>query len=762
MKYLLIFLCLFVFNRSIAQKKEPLADLVEYVNPLIGSDSHLGLSNGNTYPTICLPFGMNTWAPHTGKMGNGFLYTYYSNFLYGFKQTHQPSLWINDYGQFSIMAVTQQHQFPEELRKSWFSHKVEVAKPYYYSAYLGDHHVNVEMTPTERAASFRFSFHETDSSYIVIDALDNGSYIKIIPEENKIIGYSTKNNGGVPENFKNYFVLKFDKPFLNNATWRGDKLEAKKTELKDKHVGAVVGFDLGKGEVLRVKVASSFISHEQAELNLREIGDDSFDVVKRKAKDIWNKELNKITVSGGTIDQLRTFYSCLYRMLIFPRKFYEYDKNGNIIHYSPYNGKVLPGYMYTDNGFWDTFRAQFPFFNLMYPSLNSEIMQGLVNAYHESGWLPEWASPGHRDCMIGSHSASIIADAYLKGVRGFDINTLYKAILQNTDSVGPVSSVGRLGAKYYNSLGYIPCDVGINQNASRTVEYAYNDFAIHQLAKALNRPQQEIDLFARRSLNYRNLFDPVTGLIRPRNQDGTFLTPFDPFRWGDHFTEANSWQYTWSVFHDVQGLSNLLGSQQKFIEKLDSVFSLPPIYDISYYKRGVIHLVREMQGVNMGQYAHANEPMHHMVYMYNYGAPWKAQYWVREIMNKLYTPNPDGYCGDEDNGQMSAWYVFSAMGFYPVCPTTDEYVIGTPLFKNVRLKLEKGKEIVINAPNNSVSNRYINSVKVNKNTYTKNWLSHKILTEGAVVNFDMVEKPNKVRGTTTKDFPYLFSDVYAK
>lgn len=732
---------------------------VDLVDPLIGTFSTPQLSAGNTYPTVLLPFAMNTWAPQTGNNRDGGLYTYSANYIYGIRQTRQASYWIKDYGQFSFMPVISRNNFTEEKRKSWFSHKMEIATPYYYKAYLGDSHAEVEITPTERAAILRIGYHEADSAYLVLDAFDRGSYVKIIPEENKIIGYSSRNSGGVADNFKNYFVIYFDKPFLNYATWSDTVRTDDRKEDSGNHVGAIVGFDLKKDEKVSIRVASSFISFEQAEINLKELKGRNFEEVKIEARKEWNKELSRIKIRSENMDNVRMFYSCIYRMLIFPRKFYEINAQGEKIHYSPYNGKVLPGYMYADNGFWDTFRAQFPFLVLMYPSVVSEILASLENVYKESGWLPEWFSPGHRDCMIGSHSASIISDAYQKGVReGYDINLLYEAILKNTENEGPVSSVGRFGAKYYNSLGYIPYDVGINQNVSRTLEYVYNDFTIYQLAKALNRPKSEIELFRERSLNYSNLFDAETGLMRPKDSSGKFLQAFNPFRWGEHFTEANSWQYSWSVFHDPEGLKELMGGTAAFINKMDSVFSLPPVFDISYYKRGIIHLVREMQGVNTGQYAHLNEPMHHFVYLYNYGAPWKAQYWAREIMDRLYAPIPDGYPGEEDNGQMSAWYVFSALGFYPLCPGTDQYVIGSPLFQQVVLELENGAIITVNAENNTSENRYIKNVAYNHQPYNKRWFSHLSLIKGAVIDFEMISHPVISENSDSSIIPYSLSN----
>ena len=659
----------------------------DYVNPLVGTQSAFELSTGNTYPAIARPWGMNFWTPQTGKMGDGWQYTYNAYKIRGFKQTHQPSPWINDYGQFSIMPVVGKPEFDEEKRASWFSHKGEVAKAYYYKVYLAEHDVVTELTPTERAAMFRFTFPENENSYVVIDAFHKGNfeespYIKVDVEKNRILGYTTRNSGGVPANFKNYFIIEFDKPFSYTATVADGKLDKNANEQHADHVHAIIGFSTKKGEKVHARVASSFIGYEQAEVNLKELGNDNFDNLVTKGKDAWNEALGKIEVEGGNLDQYRTFYSCLYRSLLFPRKFYEIDKDGQIVHYSPYNGKVLSGYMYTDTGFWDTFRCLFPLLNMMYPSVNKEIQEGLINTYKESGFFPEWASPGHRGCMIGNNSASVLVDAYMKGVKVEDLETLYKGLIHGANNVHPeISSTGRLGYEYYNKLGYVPYDVKINENAARTLEYAYNDWCIYKLAKELKRPKKEVNLYAKRAMNYKNLFDKESCLMRGRNENGEFMKPFSPLKWGDAFTEGNSWHYSWSVFHDPQGLIDLMGGKEQFVVMLDSVFSVPPVFDESYYGQ-VIHEIREMTVMNMGNYAHGNQPIQHMIYLYNYaGQPWKAQYWLREVMNRMYSATPDGYCGDEDNGQTSAWYVFTALGFYPVCPGTDEYVLGAPLFK---------------------------------------------------------------------------------
>lgn len=739
---------------SLFAEKKP----VDYVNPLMGTDSNISLSNGNTYPAIALPWGMNFWMPQTGKMGDGWAYTYRSEKIRGFKQTHQPSPWINDYGQFSIMPMTGSLKIDQDSRASWFSHKAEKATPYYYSVYLADYNMTTEITPTERCAYFRFTFPESKDAYVVIDAFDRGSYVKILPEQNKIVGYTTRNSGGVPQNFKNYFVIEFDKPFTFNKVWANYRIVEEHLDLQSDHVGAAIGFKVKRGEQVHAKVASSFISMEQAYQNLKEIGDKSFAQVKDAAYKRWNDILGRIKVDDDNENRIATFYSCMYRSVLFPRNLSEIDVKGNTVHYSPYNGKTLPGYMFTDTGFWDTFRCLFPFVNLIYPSVGEKMQEGLLNAYLESGFFPEWASPGHRGCMVGNNSASIISDAFMKGITKVDAEKMYEGMIKGANSVHPrVQSTGRYGYDYYNKLGYVPYNVGINESIARTLEYAYDDWCIYRMGQKLGRPEKEIEVYKNRSQNFRNVFDSEHKLMRGKNADGTFQSPFNPFKWGDAFTEGNSWHYTWSVFHDIQGLVDLMGGKQEFVNMLDSVFKLPPVFDDSYYG-GVIHEIREMQIVNMGNYAHGNQPIQHMIYLYNYaGAPWKAQYWLRETMNRLYMATPDGYCGDEDNGQTSAWYVFTALGFYPVCPGSNEYVLGAPYFNKVTVSLENGKKLEIVAPANSDTNRYIKTLNYNGKNYTKNYINHFDLIKGGRLLFDMDGKPNKSRGVKDSDFPYSFS-----
>ena len=754
----IVFLLCAAFMTSIGARA--ISDPVQYVNPLVGSHSTGGLSTGNTYPAIALPWGMNFWTPQTGNMGNGWCYTYDAEKIRGFKQTHQPSPWMNDYGMFNIMPECgEDYIFDENKRASWFSHKAEVSKPHYYKVYLADYDIVTEVAPTSRAAIFRFTY-PAGKSYLVVDAFDRGSYVKIIPEQNKIVGYTTRNSGGVPKNFKNYFVLQFDRPFTVTAICDAGNENKSALETTSKHAQGVVGFTTKRGEQVNVRVASSFISIEQAEQNLKELGNKSLEEVAEAGRQEWNKVLSTIDVQDESdVDRLRTFYSCLYRSVLFPRSFYEINAKGEVVHYSPYNGETLPGYLFADTGFWDTFRALFPLVNLMWPSMSQKMQEGWANAYKESGFLPEWSAPGHRACMVGNNSASVVADAYLKGVRGYDIDALWEAVKHGANADLPRTTSGRKQWKTYNKLGYVPYD-SINESAARTLEYAFDDWSIYKLGQALGKPEKEIKVYAEHAMNYKNLFDKEHNLMRGKLANGEWAPNFNPFKWGDAFTEGNSWHYSWSVFHDPQGLIDLMGGTETFNQMLDSVFILPPIFDDSYYG-GVIHEIREMQIMNMGNYAHGNQPIQHMIYMYNYsGQPWKTQYWLRETMNRMYNAHADGYCGDEDNGQTSAWYIFTAMGFYPVCPGSNQYVLGAPYFKKMTLHLENGKDVVVTAPENSDVNRYVQKLTVNGAEHKVNYVNHADLLQGARMDYVMGDKANENRGTTPEAAPYSFSKEY--
>jgi len=726
-------------------------NLADYVNPLIGTDSSYKLSNGNTYPSISLPFGMTSWTPQTAK--ERWIYTYKSDSIQGLRATHQPSPWIADYGNFSIMPINGGLIIDAQKRASHFSHKNEKALPYYYRVYLDRYNINAELTPTMQCAFIKFTFPKSDSAYILIDDHPVGTYVKIIPEENKIIGYTRSNTGGTPENFACYFVAIFDKALITKGTWSDETITYNSIENKGEHVGAFLQFQTKKNEAICLKIGTSFISIEQAELNLiNEIGNKSFYEIKIQAQHTWNHELNKIQIEGCTADQKIIFYAAFYRSLLFPRVWYEFDKKEQPYYFSPFDGKIHSGYMYSDTGFWDTFRAVFPFFTILYPDRDAEIIQGLLNAYNEGGRLPKWMSPGYRGSMIGTHAASVIADAYFKGIRNFNVEKAYEAIRKDATEEDSRKGLGRLGIEYYKTLGYVPSDK-IKEATARTLEFAYDDFCVARMSQALGKTA-DYELFKNQAMNYVNVFDSSTGFMRGKNTDGSWIEPFSPIEWGGPYTESCAWHYIWSVQHDVQGLINLLGGSSVFTNKLDALFSSPPEFEVGTYGR-VIHEMTEMVLANMGQYAHGNEPIHHVIYLYNYaGQPWKTQKWIRRVVNELYGPGPDGLCGDEDNGQLSAWYIFSSLGFYPVCPGVPEYVIGSPLFDKATLHLPNGNTFVIEAHNNSKSNKYIQSTKLNNEIYTRSWISHSDIINGGKLEFEMGAIPNKHWGSRLEDVPF--------
>lgn len=719
---------------------------VTLANPLQGTDSVGGFSHGNTFPAIALPFPMNAWAPYTQPAKDSFYYQYRQNRIRGIRQTHQPSPWIADYANFSLMPVSGKLVVKEDDRASDFSHESEVANPGYYSVRLDTWKATAEVSPTERGAAFRFTFDQPGDSYVVLDAFQNNSSVEIIPAENKIVGICRNNSGGTPPNFANHFVIIFDRPFSAYGTWTPEKVNDGQAKLEAPHAGAYLKFDTSNGKRVSCKVASSYISAEQANRNLeREIGEADFDTVRAKAAAKWNETFDRIKVEGGSHEQQRTFYSALYRSVIFPHRFFEYDANNKPVYFSPFDGKVHEGYFYTDTGLWDTFRASHPLYNILFPEVSAQIMQGMLNVYDQSGWLPSWLSPGHRACMIGNHSFSLFADAWVKGVKGFDANKALDAMVHDANHQGPKEcpAIGRDGAEFYKKLGYAPYP-NVHEATAKTLEYAYDDFCGAVLAKKLGR-KPEMEAFAKNAMNYTKIFDEKIGFVRGRKENGEWCENFDPTEWGGPFTEGNSWHWTWSVFQDVPGLVKLLGGEEAFGKKLDAVFYTPPDVKVGTYGQ-MIHEMTEMVASNMGQYAHGNQPIQHMIYLYNYaGQPWKAQARAREVMTRLYQPTPDGFCGDEDTGQMSSWYVFSALGFYPVTPGTTQYLIGSPLFDKATITLPDGRKFVIDAKMNGPQRPYINRASMNGKEFNRTWLEHSDIVSGGQLEFEMTSAPNYKR-----------------
>lgn len=729
-------------------------DLVHYANTLQGTNSEYALSHGNTYATTALPFGMHTWGAQTGKNGEGWKYLYKDKTIRGFQQAHQCSPWVSDYAVFSLMPVMGKLLVNEDERALTFSHKHEIGKPNYYKVTF-DNNISAEIAPTERGAHLRFTFpHKNEAAYLILDGYNKESRVEILPKQHKIIGYV--NNGRfTPKDFMNYFVIEFDQPFEAYGTWENIKNQIKENNAKDegKGVGAYIKFK--NGAKVQVKVASSYISQQQAQLNLdRELGKyKKLEDTKAAAAKVWNTLFNRVLVEGGTEDEMATFYSCLFRANLFSRQFFEYKKDGSPYYFSPYNSQIHDGYMYTDNGLWDTFRAQFPLNTIINPTYEGRYMNALLDAQDQCGWLPSWSFPSETGGMLGNHSISLLADAWVKGIRTFDPKRAIKAYFHEATNKGPWGGAnGRAGWKDYYQLGYVAYP-GSEGAVSQTLEYAYDDFCGYQLA-SMTGQDYFADRFARQMYNYRNLYDPATRFMRGRQPDGEWVPNFDPYSWGGPYTEGNAWHWQWSVFHDTQGLINLMGGNENFTARLDSVFSLPSKVNVGAYGQ-TIHEMTEMVNANMGQYAHGNQPIQHMIYLYNYaGQPWKAQKWSREVMNRLYNATENGYPGDEDQGQMSSWYVLSALGIYSVCPGTDEYVIGSPVFKKATITLENRNKFTVEAVNNSKENVYIQSATLNGKPYSKNFIKHADIMNGGVLRFQMGSQPQTSRGLGVGDQPF--------
>ena len=754
-RLLFLSICLPFLFASCQQTKKTV-EFVDYVNPLMGTESTFAFSHGNTYPAVAVPWGMNFWSPQTGENGSGWMYTYTDSLMRGFRQTHQPSPWINDYGTFSIMPLAGELKVSHKERLVPFSHQQEKSTPYNYSV-IFDNGVQTSLSATSRGAVFEVTFPDKEDQYVVVDAYNGGGSMVIEPGNKLLKGVSRYNNGGVPDNFANYFMVEFSHPVTGYVVYNGDTLLHEQTHVAADYSCAYLKFDVPAGEKLTIRTASSFISPEQAAINFnREVADADVKLIGGKAREQWNNYLGRVEAEGGTDDQLRTFYSCLYRTLLFPREFYEFDSQGNPVYYSPYDGNVYDGYMYTDNGFWDTFRAVHPMFTLLYPEVSERVTQSIINAYNESGFMPEWASPGHRGCMIGNNSISLLVDAWMKGIRTVDAEKALEAMIHQTQSRHPeIASVGRDGFEYYNKIGYVPYPE-VPEATAKTLEYAYADWCIARFAETLGK-QDIAGQYYRRAQNYRNLYYPEHGFMWTKDAKGNWRDKFDATEWGGPFTEGSSWHWTWSVFHDPEGLSDLMGGHEPMVARLDSMFVAPNTYNYGTYGF-VIHEIAEMVALDMGQYAHGNQPVQHAIYLYDYvGQPWKTQYHIRNVMDKLYNPGSKGYCGDEDNGQTSAWYVFSAMGFYPVCPGMPEYAIGSPLFKKVTLHLSEGKTFTVSAANNAADRPYIQKAMLNGEELSRNYLTHDELLKGGELTLSMDSVPNTQRGTQPADFPYSYS-----
>ena len=721
---------------------EPLDD----VRATTGTINSFELSAGNVYPAICRPWGGPMWAPVT-KPGHreGWFYDYTGTRFYGMRLTHQPSPWMNDFGQITVTPIVGSAGEKMDDRRSHFTHKSETVRPDYYKVYLGDYDILFELTAAKRACVMRITYGDSNSPGFVVDAMGGSGKVEVDRANRRIYGVSTQRSQPVANDFGNRFVVEFDRDIVS---------------VEDKGSWCCVRFAPTKrGDVVTARMASSFVDREYAVANLEEVAK-GFDAVHEESTKTWNAVLGRFQIETPDVDRRRMFYTALYRASLFPRAYFDIDpKTKKAVHRSPTPGGVFEGPFYAGTGFWDTFRALFPLLNFAFPEVNSLMTEGLQNSWKEAGWYPEWSSPGLSDCMTGNNSASVIADAWLSGARGkADAETLWQGLVHGANNQHPrQGATGRWGAADYNSLGYVAHDRGRHGTVARTLEYAYDDWCIWKFGLAIGKSKEDVEQYRRHAGNWRNVIDPQRKLANGRWRDGKFRDDFNPIKWGDgDFVEGNSLHWTWSVFHDIAGLMDVMGGRAAFAAALDDVLARRPEICESD-RRGMYHEMREMQLANFGQYAHGNQPAQHMLYLYNWcGEPWKSQYWVREAMDRLYSPTPDGYCGDEDNGQTSAWYVWSTLGFYPVCPGSGQYVIGSPAVERATLKMPGGGTLVIEAPG-AAKNRYIASVTLNGRPVKANWLPVSELKKGGKLVFKMSETPVKTRGTDEAAAPYSMS-----
>jgi len=704
------------------------------VNILQGTDSHYGFSKGNTLPLVATPFGMNHWSLQTERDG-GWFFSPRARKLQGVRCTHQPSPWMGDYGSFAILPQCGKRFLAAGKRATSYRLDKSTLRPYHFATELIQSGIQLEMAPTERGAIFRFEYPEGKDARVIIEPT-KGESEAVVRDAHTVTGFTRGNSGGVPDGFAHYFVAIFDQPITASTRFVGD--EPVEGEASGKAVGISVEF--GAVAWVTMRIATSFISVEQAERNLQlELAEKSFEEIRDEAKAAWNETLGRIQIEA-TDSQKTVFYSCLYRTQLFPRIWHEVGEDGALRHRSPYDGLVHPGVLYTDNGFWDTYRTEYPLLALVWPDRLKDILQGWVNAYKEGGWFPQWATPGYRACMVGTHIDAVIADAVVRGVTDFDVETAYEGMVKHATQVGdPSGAWGRIGIEDYLKLGYVPVNRH-HESVARSLDYAYDDFCISQVAAYLGRTE-DAEKYRGQAQTYRNLYDPEVGFMRGKNADGTWQTPFDEFWWGNPYVEGGPWQASWAVQHDPAGLIELMGGDEAFVAKLDQMMTMPPRFENGAYGME-IHEMTEMACADFGQYAHSNQPVHHVLYLYAAaGQPWKTQQMVARAREQFYTEND--LAGDEDNGEMCAWFVLSALGIFPLCPGHPSWVLGTPLYKRAVVSLGEGKALTIEAPNVSSEALFATSATLNGSLLDGADVAHGSLANGGNLTFEMAASPNE-------------------
>ncbi|HUD46060.1 MAG TPA: GH92 family glycosyl hydrolase [Candidatus Baltobacteraceae bacterium] len=739
----------FAFHLSVRGAAPPSFDGIDrlgFVNILQGTDSRFELSCGNTLPLVGAPWGMTDWSIENAK---GSWYFQPNGNIDGFRATRQPSPWIGDYGQFVLMPQSGELQMDAEGRMSRYDTNTSVLRPDYEKLELKRGGITAELTATERSAVFRLTYHQGHIGRLILNAYGE-SEINI--EGRTIRGYGKSNNGGVPGNFASYFVINLDRDITKADVYIA-KAPTGASSGKGDDVAAYVEFHVAQDRPVELQVGTSLISWEQASLNLQRETDGGFDAVRTRVQKNWDFNLSQIEIEASAAQE-RTFYSCLYRAQMFPHRLYELDTTGKAVHYSPYDGKVHEGVLYGDIGIWDAFRTTFPLITIIYPAQLNEILQGFVNASEEGGTLPEWPSPGYRDCMIGQHCAAIFADAVVKGNQGFDVAKAYASLRKSAFQPPSHGELVRRGLADYLKLGYIP-DGASTYAVSASLDYAYDDWCVAQIARQMNQAEDYQTLMAR-AQNYRRLWDVSTGFMRAKDAQGHWVVPFDQFAWGGPYAEGGPWQSSWFVPHDTAGLADLMGGRDKLASKLDEMMGLPPVFHTGGYG-SVIHEMREMAVAKFGQYDQGNQPVFDVLYLYAaIGQPWKTEYWTRRVCSELYNSSAAGFPGDEDNGSMASWFLLSSIGLYPLCPGTPAYIFTSPLFPKTTLHLPQDRTLVITAASNNANNVYVQRRKLNGADINRTWITHQELLRGGKLDMEMGPDAN-MRALRDADLPYSAS-----
>ncbi len=729
-----------ILNTSIAAQPK---DKTSLVNPFIGTGGH-----GHTFPGVSAPFGMVQLSPDTRVQGwdacSG--YHYSDSTIIGFSHTHLSGTGAIDYGDILLMPMMGKLQVepgeearPESGYRSRFRHEMEKARAGFYSVMLDDGGIAVELTATKRAGFHKYIFPQAEEAHIILDLLHGLGPDRVLEAQIEIIGSNEiaglRRSQGWAEDQRVYFVAQFSKPFSAFGIVEDGQIMADKKQSAGKNLKAFIKYSTKAREEIFIKVGLSAVNVEGARKNLlAEIPDWNFQRVHEQAQAEWNKALGKIEVEGGTQDQQIVFYTALYHALLAPNLFMDIDGQYRGMDRKVHTAKDFE--IYTVFSLWDTFRATHPLFTIIERERTVDFIKTFLAQYEQGGLLPVWELAGNETgTMIGYHAVPVIVDAYVKGIRDFDAAKALQAMKRSAEH-------DHLGLKYYKDYGYVPAEYE-HESVSKTLEYAYDDWCIAQMAKALGNAADD-ELYGERAQFYKNVFHPAAGFMRGK-RNGIWMEPFSPNAVTFEYTEANAWQYSFFAPHDVQGLITLMGDNEAFIKKLDELFGTSSALtgknqpDIS----GLI-----------GQYAQGNEPSHHVAYLYNYaGAPWKTQEKVRQIVATMFTNTPEGLPGNEDCGQMSAWYVFSAMGFYPVCPGQDIYVIGSPLFERVTINIDEKTKFAVQAKNVSADNYYIQSATLDGKPYQKSYLQHVDVIKGSKLIFTMGQKPNPAWGAGPDEVP---------